>query len=155
MAGYFSILASRRCGTLYAGCTTDLAKRIYEHREGLVKGFTFKYGVKRLVHVETYDDISDAIARERRVKEWKRAWKIELIERDIPLWEDLAVSLLGFEPLPTQADADEIPKSHPGFRRNDSLLGTDRQPACRRSRFAAMRRRSALRRMKPAASRWS
>ena len=73
MAGYFYILASRRHGTIYAGCTTDLPKRIHEHRGGIVPGFTRRYGVKRLVHVETYDDISDAIVRERRVKEWQRA----------------------------------------------------------------------------------
>ena len=103
MAGFFYILASRRQGTIYAGCTTDLAKRVYEHREGLVPGFTCRYGVKRLAYFETYDDISDAIVRERRVKEWKRAWKIQLIERDNPFWEDLAVSVLGFEPLPLES----------------------------------------------------
>jgi putative endonuclease len=100
MAGYVYILASRRNGTLYVGATTDLPKRIYEHREGLVAGFTRTYGVKRLVYVETYDDISDAIVRERRMKEWLRAWKVRLIETDNPFWDDLAVSLLGFEPLP-------------------------------------------------------
>jgi len=100
MAGHFYILASRMHGTLYVGCTTDLPNRIYEHREGLVPGFTAKYGVKRLVYVETYDDIADAIVRERRVKEWKRDWKIQLIEKNNPFWEDLAVSLIGFEPLP-------------------------------------------------------
>ena len=101
MAGYLYILASRRNGTLYTGCTTDLPKRIYEHRNGLVPGFTRRYGVKRLVYVETYDDISDAIVRERRIKEWRRAWKIELIEKGNPRWDDLAVTLLGFEPLPS------------------------------------------------------
>ena len=99
MAGYFYILASRRHGTLYSGCTTDLPKRIHEHRSGLVPGFTRTYGVKRLVYFESYDDVSDAITRERRVKEWKRDWKIQLIEKDNPFWEDLAVSVLGFEPL--------------------------------------------------------
>jgi putative endonuclease len=72
MAGHLYLLASRRHGTLYIGVTTDLPKRIYEHREGLVPGFTRRYGVKRLVYVETYDDVSDAIVRERRMKEWKR-----------------------------------------------------------------------------------
>src|SRR5688572_17667049 len=100
MAGYLYILASRRHGTLYTGCTTDLPKRMYEHRQGLIPGFTRRYGVKRLVHVETYDDISDAIARERRIKEWQRNWKIQLIEQENPFWEDLAVPLLGFDPLP-------------------------------------------------------
>ena len=108
VSGHFYILASRKHGTLYAGCTTDLPKRIYEHREGLVPGFTCRYGVKRLVHVETYHDIGNAIVRERRVKEWRRAWKIQLIEKDNPDWEHLAVSLLGFDPLSG---------SHPGGSR--------------------------------------
>ena len=99
MPGYVYILASRRNGTIYIGSTTDLPKRIYEHRRGLVAGFTRTYGVKRLVYVEIYDDISDAIVRERRMKEWQRDWKIRLIEKDNPSWKDLAVSLLGFEPL--------------------------------------------------------
>ena len=112
MAGHLYILASRRHGTLYTGCTTDLPRRIHEHRNGLTPGFTHQYAVKRLVHVETYDDISNAIVRERRVKEWKRDWKIQLIEKDNPFWEDLAVSLLGFDPLP-----GDLPKSHPGESR--------------------------------------
>ena len=103
MAGHVYILASRRNGTPYIGATTDLPKRVYEHREGLIPGFTRTYGVKRLVHVETYDDISDAIVRERRMKEWQRAWKVRLIEADNPCWDDLAVSLLGFEPLPPES----------------------------------------------------
>ena len=100
MAGHLYILASRRHGTLYIGVTTDLSKRIYEHREGLVPGFTRKYGVKRLVYVETYDDVSDAILREKRMKEWRRDWKIRRIEEENPDWRDLAVNLLGFDPLP-------------------------------------------------------
>ena len=102
MSAYVYILASRRNGTIYIGSTTDLPKRIYEHREGLVPGFTKEYGVKRLVYLETYDDISDAIVRERRMKEWRRDWKIRLIEKENPFWEDLAVTLLGFEPLADQ-----------------------------------------------------
>jgi putative endonuclease len=105
MAGHLYIFASRRHGTLYIGVTTDLPKRIYEHRNGLVPGFTCKYRVKRLVYVETYDDVSDAIVRERRMKEWKRDWKIRRIEEENPLWQDLAVTLLGFEPLPTESSA--------------------------------------------------
>jgi putative endonuclease len=108
VSGHLYILASRRNGTIYIGATTDLPKRIYEHREGLIAGFTRTYGVKRLVYVETYDDISDAIVRERRMKEWKRNWKVRLIEEHNPYWEDLAVSLLGFEALP---------RSHPGESR--------------------------------------
>ena len=99
MGGHVYILASRRYGTLYTGVTSDLARRIFEHREGLIPGFTREYGVKRLVFVETHNDISEAIIREKRIKDWKRDWKINLIERDNPLWDDLAVSLLGFEPL--------------------------------------------------------
>jgi putative endonuclease len=99
VSGHLYILASRRNGTIYIGATTDLPKRIYEHRVGVIAGFTRTYDVKRLVHVETYDDISDAIVRERRMKEWKRGWKVRLIEEQNPFWEDLAVSLLGFEPL--------------------------------------------------------
>jgi putative endonuclease len=99
MAGHVYILASRRHGTLYIGVTTDLAKRIYEHREGLIPGFTRRYRVKRLVFVETYDNIDDAIVREKQLKEWRRAWKIQLIEQENPDWQDLAISLLGFEPL--------------------------------------------------------
>ena len=99
MAGYVYILASRRNGTIYVGCTTDLEKRVYEHRNGVVRGFTRLYGVKRLVYFEIHDDVSEAIVRERRLKDWHRAWKIRLIEKDNPFWEDLAVTLLGFEPL--------------------------------------------------------
>ena len=109
MAGYLYILASRRHGTIYIGSTTDLAKRIYEHRQGLVAGFTSEHRVKRLVYVETYDDISDAIVRERRMKEWQRDWKIRRIEEENPFWEDLAVPLLGFEPRS---------ESHPGEGRD-------------------------------------
>ncbi len=99
MAGYCYILASRRHGTLYTGSTTDLPQRIYQHRDGLIPGFTSRYGVARLVWFEEYDDISNAIVRERRIKEWKRDWKIALIETGNPFWDDLAVTMLGFEPL--------------------------------------------------------
>ena len=85
MSGHVYILASRRYGTLYTGVTSDLAQRTFQRRGGLVPGFTKKYGVKRLVYVETFDDIRDAIIREKRIKEWKRDWKIELIERDNPM----------------------------------------------------------------------
>ena len=111
MAGYCYILASRRHGTLYTGSTTDLPQRIYQHREGLIPGFTSRYSVKRLVWFEGHDDVSDAIVRERRIKEWKRDWKIQLIERSNPLWDDLAVTVLGFEPLP----APESSRRKPGL----------------------------------------
>jgi putative endonuclease len=93
------ILASRRHGTLYVGVTSDLPKRTYEHREGLIPGFTREYGVKRLVFFEVHEDMEVAILREKRLKKWRRAWKIELIETTNPEWEDLAVTMLGFSAL--------------------------------------------------------
>ncbi|HZF42580.1 MAG TPA: GIY-YIG nuclease family protein [Sphingomonadaceae bacterium] len=114
MAGHVYILASRRHGTLYIGVTSDLPKRIYQHREGLAPGFTRKHGIKRLVHVETFERIEDAIVREKRLKEWNRDWKIELLERDNPLWDDLAVTMLGFDPLSTA----KPPLRHPGESRD-------------------------------------
>ncbi len=83
------ILASRRNGTLYVGVTSELAKRVYEHKHGLVDGFTKKYGVHQLVYFELAEDMLSAIAREKQIKKWKRAWKIELIERGNPEWRDL------------------------------------------------------------------
>ncbi len=83
------ILASRKHGTLYIGVTNDLLRRVREHREGVVPGFTRKYGVKRLVYYETYQDIRDAIHREKAMKEWRRDWKISLIEQSNPEWVDL------------------------------------------------------------------
>jgi putative endonuclease len=83
------ILASRRNGTLYIGVTNDLVKRVWEHRSGLVDGFTRKYGVKRLVWFESTPDVLAAITREKQIKKWNRAWKIELIERKNPEWSDL------------------------------------------------------------------
>jgi putative endonuclease len=121
VAGYVYILASRRHGTLYIGVTTDLPKRIWEHRSGVVKGFTRRFEVKRLVYFETYHDVGDAIVRERRMKEWQRDWKVALIERDNPFWEDLAVTLLGFEPLAPRTPRGVKPMpSHPGGSRDPS-----------------------------------
>jgi putative endonuclease len=97
MAGvyYVYILSSKRNGTLYIGVTNDLVRRVWEHREGLVEGFTKTYGVKRLVHYETFDDINAAIHRETRLKKWKRQWKIDLIQsRNIP-WDDLYETVSG------------------------------------------------------------
>lgn len=86
---YVYILASKRLGTLYIGYTSDIARRIYEHRTGAIPGFTKKYDVTRLVYVETFDDPRIAQQRERTVKKWPRDWKINLIERDNPNWDDL------------------------------------------------------------------
>jgi putative endonuclease len=83
------ILASRRNGTLYIGVTGDLARRVYLHRMGALPGFTKKYGVKQLVHVEFYSDVHEALAREKAMKKWRRAWKMQLIEAANPEWRDL------------------------------------------------------------------
>jgi putative endonuclease len=86
---YVYILASKRNGTLYIGVTNNLAKRVYEHKSNLVEGFTQKYKVHNLVYYEVYRNIQDAILREKRMKKWKRQWKVELIEKDNPQWDDL------------------------------------------------------------------
>ena len=83
------ILASRRNGTLYIGVTSNLIGRVYQHREELAAGFTKKYSVHRLVWYEPHATMESAIIREKALKEWKRAWKVELIERDNPQWRDL------------------------------------------------------------------
>ena len=89
------LLASRYRGTLYVGVTSDLVQRIWQHRQGLVEGFTQRYGVHMLVWFEQHATMLDAIAREKRIKEWKRAWKLELIETNNPRWLDLYDDLLG------------------------------------------------------------
>lgn len=89
MAAWVYILASRRNGTLYVGVTSDLVKRVWEHREGTVDGFTKRYRVKQLVYFEEHASIDEAIQREKQIKTWKRAWKIELIENGNPYWRDL------------------------------------------------------------------
>jgi putative endonuclease len=86
---YVYILASGRHGTIYVGITNDLIRRVHEHKEGLVPGFTKDYGVDKLVYYEVFDDPEAAIVREKRLKRWKRDWKVELIERDNPNWDDL------------------------------------------------------------------
>ena len=88
------IVASKRNGTLYTGVTSDLRKRIWEHREGFVDGFTKKYGVHRLVYYELFVDMYNAITREKRLKKWRRAWKIRLIEEKNPRWDDLWQQIL-------------------------------------------------------------
>jgi putative endonuclease len=88
------ILASRRNGTLYIGVTSDLAKRAYEHKHDLVDGFTKRYGVHQLVYFEMHEDMISAISREKQLKKWNRAWKIELIERQNSDWRDLYAELV-------------------------------------------------------------
>ena len=92
---YVYILASARNGTLYTGVTGNLARRIWEHRTGAIDGFTKRYNVNRLVHIETFSDIGAAIAREKAIKRWKRSWKLELIEQANPDWRDLFADVLG------------------------------------------------------------
>jgi putative endonuclease len=83
------ILASKRNGTLYIGVTSDLVKRIWEHRENMVEGFTKRYNVHILVWYELHESMESAITREKRLKNWKRNWKLELIENNNPKWLDL------------------------------------------------------------------
>ena len=90
---YVYILASKRNGTIYIGVTNNLKKRIYEHREGLIGGFTKKYNVKILVYFESVSDINSALIREKQLKKWERKWKLELIEKKNPEWKDLYYDL--------------------------------------------------------------
>lgn len=92
------IVASQRNGTIYTGVTSDLPGRIYQHRAKSIPGFTARYGCNRLVWYEAHAEMAPAIVREKRIKEWKRAWKIELIEATNLTWRDLAEDL-GFDPL--------------------------------------------------------
>ncbi len=98
------ILASKPWGTLYTGVTGDLAARVYQHKHGLHEGFTKKYGVKTLVYFEEHAEPLTAIHREKRIKNWPRVWKINLIRTDNPDWADLAASW--YPSTMTQADID-------------------------------------------------
>jgi putative endonuclease len=92
---YVYLLASKPYGTLDVGVTSDLARRVWEHKHKLVPGFTERYSIDRLVWFESHDTIEAAIRREKRIKEWKRDWKINLIESDNPRWIDLFRNLSG------------------------------------------------------------
>ncbi len=87
------MLASKRNGTLYVGVTNNLERRVWEHRNGYIKGFTSRYNVHRLVWFEHFSDVTEAIAREKRLKKWNRAWKLRLIEAGNPNWQDLYETL--------------------------------------------------------------
>ena len=89
MSAWVYIMSNRRDGVLYIGVTADLSRRIVQHREGKGSAFCRRYGLKRLVYAEEHDSIEEAIAREKAMKAWKRAWKIELIEAVNPAWDDL------------------------------------------------------------------
>jgi putative endonuclease len=83
------VLASKRNGTLYVGVTSDLIKRVWEHKNNVVKGFTERYSVHQLVWYELHETMESAIRKEKMLKNWKRVWKLELIERSNPNWQDL------------------------------------------------------------------
>ncbi len=100
------MMASRRNGTLYIGVTNDLIRRVYEHKNNLVKGFSQKYGIHLLVHYEGCESIESAIRREKQLKEWQRRWKIRLIEETNPEWRDLYEDVTGLDS---------------GLRRNDMV----------------------------------
>jgi putative endonuclease len=101
------VLASKRNGTLYIGVTSDLTKRVWEHKNDLVEGFTKRYSVHRLIWYELHNSMESAIKREKSMKEWKRAWKLELIESANPDWEDLYCTIIYWVPVST---------GNPGFR---------------------------------------
>lgn len=92
---YVYIMASRKNGTIYVGVTSDLVKRVYEHKNGLTEGFTKKYNVHDLVWYEVHGSADAAITREKRIKKWKRAWKIQMIENENPGWDDLYRDIYG------------------------------------------------------------
>ncbi|NOJ47460.1 GIY-YIG nuclease family protein [Bradyrhizobium archetypum] len=93
MSYYVYIIASRRDGAIYVGVTNDIVRRIYEHRTKAEPGFTSKYNITRLVWSEIYDDPISAISREKELKKWRRSWKVQLIEKDNPQWNDLYESI--------------------------------------------------------------
>ena len=103
------IMASRKHGTLYIGVTSDLSRRIWEHREGLIPGFTEKYGCKRLVWWREFETIVAAIQTEKTMKRWVRGWKIDAIERDNPHWDDLYGTWLGVDSPPLFAPLSPSP----------------------------------------------
>ena len=93
MPSYVYILASRKNGTLYTGVTSDLIKRVYQHKNKIIPGFTSQYNVAILVYYEIHSDIMVAIAREKCIKKWNRAWKLRLLEKENPEWNDLYFTL--------------------------------------------------------------
>ena len=97
---YFTyILANKRNGTLYIGVTNNLLKRVYQHKQKEIKGFTAQYNIDKLVYYEECGDVNAAIAREKQFKKWNRKWKLELIEKFNPGWDDLYLSMISGSPL--------------------------------------------------------
>ena len=107
------LLASDRNGTLYVGVTSNLVARIWQHREHQVEGFTSRYGVARLVWYEMHDTMESAIEREKRIKKWNRAWKVEMIDALNPSWRDLWPDITGQAPKAASMDSR--------FRGNDGV----------------------------------
>ncbi len=93
-SAFVYIMTNRANGILYVGVTTDISRRVFEHREGLIAGFTKRYGLKRLVYYEEHESISGAIQREKNIKHWPRAWKVRLILELNPVWDDLYGTLV-------------------------------------------------------------
>jgi putative endonuclease len=91
--GWVYFMTNRRDGTLYVGVTAYLSERVHQHRVGRIAGFTARYGLKRLVYYEPYEDIRDAVQREKNIKHWPRAWKVRLIHGINPGWDDLYETL--------------------------------------------------------------
>ena len=91
---YVYMLANKRGGTLYVGVTSDIVRRVWEHKSGLAGGFSKRYGLNMLVWMEVHDSWESAIRREKSIKDWHRRWKIQLIERENPAWRDLYAEIL-------------------------------------------------------------
>ena len=91
---YVYILTNHKNGTLYVGITSSLIARVHQHKKKLILGFTRKYGIHKLVYYESFDNVFDAISREKQLKKWHRRWKIALIEKDNPAWGDLYFTLI-------------------------------------------------------------
>jgi putative endonuclease len=92
--GYTYIITNKKYGTLYIGVTSNLVKRIYEHKQKVVSGFSKQYNLNKLIYFETHNSIEDAIKREKQLKNWQRQWKIDLIEKENPNWNDLYETIL-------------------------------------------------------------
>jgi putative endonuclease len=95
---YVYMMTNKRNGTLYTGMTNDLVRRVYEHKHGMLDGFTKQYGLKTLVWFEHHTDVNEAIKREKNIQAWKRQWKLELIEKANPDWNDLYEEITGCQP---------------------------------------------------------
>lgn len=94
MSAYIYILANKKNGTIYTGVTNDIIRRVFEHKQGFVDGFSKKYDLKRLVYFDSFESIYDAITMEKRIKRWRREWKLALIEKLNPEWQDLYEQLI-------------------------------------------------------------